>query len=672
MSFENKLRVELRDNNGQLLSYLNNIMTSVSWAWNRIGGCGECDLRLQTGFDSVLAGSFSEDSEVRIYIPDANGTSQLWYSGFVDKVTPTLGTVEYVDLYCLGYVNQLKRVIVKDKTYSGQELSAIARNIAEVYATGVTSVVSEPSNQQLLNGDFETWPITDLLTDGGMEIWDNPTVLHYWTGDGTISAAQETTIKKEGTYSAKLIGSGNSYIYQNLNATANRNKKLIMAAWVYSTDTKARVSIVDDGTAYYSNTHTGSGWEYLSVVHTIGGSCSALFVACVLNQGATTAYYDSAICYEMLPPTSWILSGSGATIAREEGTVKTGTYSAKVTRNGADCDIYQDIQSAGGHNLAYWKGRTVTFGCWVWASVNNRARLAFSDGISSTFSSYHTGDSTWQYLTLTVTISSSALHLYFAGYLDTGDTTAYFDKAFVTDDAVKKTPTEFFYYEDSNFTADSIYFNEPAFDCISKLSDIAGKTEWGVDENKRFFFKRRDDSIKNYFNYKQDFTSFQPVKDFDPIVTSVYIEGGDGYSQKFSVTNKISTREIIVSNSSISTQSVGYRYAKSMLKDKGMATRSYQGKQIGRSTRIESTVPIGACLLSEKIGLTLKYDVASQKYDSGLKYDGGNLALQIEKIKYELKDSGINATLSFGVIPPSISEDLSKINYEIDQVANIT
>lgn len=372
MSFDNKLRIEIRNNDGVLLSYLNQITSSVNWDWNRIGGCGECNLKVKADFDSVLAGSFSEDAEIRIYIPNANGTSQLWYSGFIDKVTPTIGAIEYLDLYCLGYVNQLKRVIVKDKTYSNQELSTIVQNIAEVYATDFTSVVS-------------TAP----------------------------------------------------------------------------------------------------------------------------------------------------------------------------------------------------------------------------------------------------------------------------------------------FYEDSGFSADSLYFNESAFDAISKLADIAGKTEWGVDENKKLFFKRRNDAVMNYFNYKQDFASFQPTKDFDPIVTSIYLEGGDGYTQKFSVTNKISTREIIISNSSISTQSVGYRYAKSILKDKGSPTRSYQGKQIGRTTRIESTIPIGGCYLFEKIGVKLKYDVASQKYDTGLKYDGGNITLQVERIKYELKDSGINATLSFGAIPPSVSDDLSKIDYEIAQVGNI-
>lgn len=128
-------------------------------------------------------------------------------------------------------------------------------------------------------------------------------------------------------------------------------------------------------------------------------------------------------------PDGWILFGAGATIAREATIVKVGTYSAKLTRNGADCFIYQDIQNSGGHNLAYWKGRTVTLGMWVWASVANRAFIQIGDGISATNSSYHSGSSSWEYLTVTRTIASNATNVYILGYVVTGDTTAYLDGA---------------------------------------------------------------------------------------------------------------------------------------------------------------------------------------------------------------------------------------------------
>lgn len=127
-------------------------------------------------------------------------------------------------------------------------------------------------------------------------------------------------------------------------------------------------------------------------------------------------------------PDGWILSGSGAAIAREASIIKLGTYSAKLTRNSNDCIIYQTFYTERGIN--YWKSRKVTASCWVYATVADRARIGITDGISDTiYSSYHTGNSTWQFLTVTTTLSSGATTSHVDLRIDTGDTSAYFDGA---------------------------------------------------------------------------------------------------------------------------------------------------------------------------------------------------------------------------------------------------
>lgn len=359
MSFQ----LQLRDDNDTLVAYIQNKVQSISWEWDRIGGCGACQLRLIDNFDGALVGQLVEDHSLRAYVNDV-----LWYSGYIDRVSPNVtGQDETIEVLALGYVNQLKRVIVREKTYQNKEISTIVRDIAEVYATAYTDIVSTAPN-----------------------------------------------------------------------------------------------------------------------------------------------------------------------------------------------------------------------------------------------------------------------------YVDTG------------------------------YTADEVYFNESAFECISKLSDIAGRREWGVDANKNIFFKRRDDAPKHHFNLTQDFTSFQPIRDYNPIITKIYLEGSDGYKQTFTITNRTSLREEIVSNSAIKTSSVGYQYARMYLKERGTPKRSYVGKQANRSVRVEDTVPIGKALISTKIGVRYLYDVASQKYDSGLKYDGGNEYMQIEKIHYELKDENIVATLYLGPLPPSLSDKLAQLEYEIN------
>lgn len=361
-------QLQLRDNNDVLVTYIHNKIKSISWEWLRIGGCGACQFQLIEPFDGVIASSLAEDYSIRAYL---DGT--LWYSGFIDRVSPNVtGKEEIINVSCLGYVNQLKRIIVKDKSYSGWELSDIAEDVLDNYVVGNSSITSTSPD-----------------------------------------------------------------------------------------------------------------------------------------------------------------------------------------------------------------------------------------------------------------------------------------------------------YDNSGFMADNLYFNENAYEVISKLADIAGKMEWGVCANKSFFFKKRNDTITKYYHIKESFSSFQPIRDFNPVITRIYIEGGEGYKNIFTVTNRVSLREVIVSNSSIISQSVGQQYARMFLKENGKVRKSYVAVIPNYNTRIEASLPLGAAAVNLKIGLNHKYDVPGQLYDSGLKYDGGTESFQIEKIKYELKDDNFNATLNFGPVPQGLSDELKRLEFLISNERNI-
>ena len=121
-------------------------------------------------------------------------------------------------------------------------------------------------------------------------------------------------------------------------------------------------------------------------------------------------------------PTAHTLTGASATIAREATIIKVGTYSAKVTRVGANATLYYPYSG-----FANYQGRKVTFGCWVYATVASRARLSISDGVGSTNSSYHTGGSSWEFLEVTRNIDVSATKLWVEMQVNTGNTSGYFD-----------------------------------------------------------------------------------------------------------------------------------------------------------------------------------------------------------------------------------------------------
>lgn len=323
---------------------------------------------------------------------------------------------------------------------------------------GTTQYATVPSDQKLTNGSFETWTgLTDVLVDGAMEAWTNPTTLTNWT-KSIATLDREASVVKAGTYSAKLSGSA-GMIYQDLASPATyRNKTLVFGCWVYASASSGGYLHISSYGGEYGNSipHSGvAGWEYLTCTIPVSGTETLIRIECC-NANGQTAYFDKAICYEQLSPTGWTLVGSGATVAREEGTIKVGTYSAKLTRNGTNCYILQDIQNAGGHNLAYWKGRTITFGCWVYATVASRVNLQILDNATSTNSSSHTGVAGWEHLTVTHTVSSSATAVNICMYINTGDTTAYFDGAFVTDDSAAN-----FNFGSGDFTIDTwAYFTD--------------------------------------------------------------------------------------------------------------------------------------------------------------------------------------------------------------------
>ena len=128
-------------------------------------------------------------------------------------------------------------------------------------------------------------------------------------------------------------------------------------------------------------------------------------------------------------PDGWVSSGAGSSIAREGTIKKAGLYSAKLTRSGTDCYLGQTFHSLRG--IGYWKGKTVNVGCWAYATVANRVRIKIDDVSTETYSSYHTGDSTWQYLTVTHTISNSSVSVGIFGAVESGNTAGYFDDASV-------------------------------------------------------------------------------------------------------------------------------------------------------------------------------------------------------------------------------------------------
>lgn len=177
----------------------------------------------------------------------------------------------------------------------------------------------------------ETLVVNDLLTDGLLESWTDSSTLASWSTTGTGTLARESTIKWEGTYSAKLTNTvSNAFgITQSVtNYSLYAGAAASVSARVYATAAdRVRIRLTDGVTTWNSDYHTGAGWEELTIEGvTLSSSLSALTVSARIETGsAISAYVDR------------VYLAAGSTVY--EYTLPSGFY--------ALADVYQEDSTPG-------------------------------------------------------------------------------------------------------------------------------------------------------------------------------------------------------------------------------------------------------------------------------------------------------------------------------------
>lgn len=122
----------------------------------------------------------------------------------------------------------------------------------------------------------------------------------------------------------------------------------------------------------------------------------------------------------------WTLAGSGAVLGRERNSVNIGLSETSASIQRVTNDATLSLATLWRRFLWDFKGESVTYRGWVRASVASRARIGLNNGSTTTYSSYHTGDSDWELLSVTLATTTTDTDLYPVLSVDTGDTTAYF------------------------------------------------------------------------------------------------------------------------------------------------------------------------------------------------------------------------------------------------------
>jgi len=245
------------------------------------------------------------------------------------------------------------------------------------------------------------------------------------------------------------------------------------------------------------------------------------------------------------PPTGsyvddkWIHFHNGGTVnfSQESVNVDSGVYSMKMDVTAASgsflCYVAQDVV-----DWQNYIGATVSLSVRIKTNTANSIRMLIHDGLTNTYSSYHTGDGTWQTLIVTKTLSATANRLLIKiGGTDSGDmkiATTYIDSAMLV---VSSNP--------SNFTPISAEIDKVKAGAVSDLRNNAqnilangGFEQW--DYGTSFVAP-----ISNTFLANKWRTSFGVAPTFSISQEASIVDSGL-YSLKFNLTNVGSCTGIVI------------------------------------------------------------------------------------------------------------------------------
>jgi len=251
-------------------------------------------------------------------------------------------------------------------------------------------------------------------------------------GETGQSVAREEGMIHNGSYSVRLANTNGYYSSFHSFVTpyaSYLNQTVVFGAWVWASVPNIAFIDIYDGIAVTRAYHPGdSEWHFISCTQTISNSANQLRAEVGIGTTASVCFVDKIAMYVMTAPTGW--TNNASTFWREESIVETGSYSLgmKWVTNGY---MGQNIVSTT-YPLSYWKLRTITASVWCYATDVGKALISINDGFGFT-NTYHPGGG-WKLLTVTRTISSSAVAVtIYLGIEATSTTLAYFSGTTVTD-----------------------------------------------------------------------------------------------------------------------------------------------------------------------------------------------------------------------------------------------
>jgi len=222
----------------------------------------------------------------------------------------------------------------------------------------------------------------------------------------------------------------------------------------------------------------------------------------------------------------------------------------------------------------------------------------------------------------------------------------------------------------TSFTFDSLEVNKDAQDAMQTIADVVGSREWGVDKDRKFFFKARASSVGFRFPLDGKGLRWNNDTSSQEIINRVIIIGGDVSGSPFTrVANdtdsqgKWGRRDKVIQNSAIVSNAVADQFADAIFVESNDITRRARLEMLDEQL-IETTIPIPLTQVFSKLITwgTMKW---------GTFLYSGRISYQVNRVGYRIEDIGnLIISLELGRLRPNMAEDLSQLEYRIDQLAN--
>jgi len=223
--------------------------------------------------------------------------------------------------------------------------------------------------------------------------------------------------------------------------------------------------------------------------------------------------------------------------------------------------------------------------------------------------------------------------------------------------------------EETDYAVSVISFNHTIMDAFRLLGDLAGNVEWGVDRDKKFFFKATDPNIRRVYVLGREVDSYVEERKDESVVNQVRVFGSSGLLTTLTAafSNTVhGTKTANLFEGSISEASDAARLGSVYLKKTSNSQRAVKFSINKPDEFIELSTPLGATTVNANfVNRLQKY--STFKYGTSNKY--GNLKRdQIQNIRYFITGGGMRLEMTLQDDVPNLGDLQKRFEYELKEV----